>query len=167
MHSSLITTKRVMLALLVSLLGGCELPESDEDGSAATPQPAPPPMLGTDCSLSPQLAAGATKQALGAYCFGLALLGGDEQLACLPTATNVTQCVETSSGTSYVVQWTGDKGNVYTGQTSLGTVTQQSATSYEVGLTDMQGRSVEPAGKCSLTTTTVGQQAKFCAYVVP
>ena len=156
--------RRVTFALLALTLSSCEVVEADESvGSegSATPPSSTPPALSDLCRLSTTLLPGPTPQAVGAYCFGLSLGGGDA-LGCVATGNNITQCVDGGSGVTYGVQWTGSIGSAYA-QALLGRVTQLSPSTYSVDLTDRQGR-LGLAGQCSLINTSIGLQARFCAY---
>jgi hypothetical protein len=166
MYATTLTTKRTTVALLAALLGGCDLPDSDDEGGGATS--ATPPTTGTLsslCSDSPPLVPGATAQAIGAFCVGLALVGGDA-LGCVPTPLpDVTQCVDNATGSAYAVQWRSGVGTVVADQANIGTVQQRSLSRFDVALYDARTRRVEPAGQCTVSSTTLGQQARFCAYL--
>ena len=155
---------RVTLALLASLLSSCEVVEEDE-GPGASAVPTPP--LSDVCSSSPIVlspdAPAPAPQAVGAFCLGLSLFGDGDRLGCVPTGSNITQCVDSESGSDYAVRWSGGVGTAFAGQAALGRVTQQSASSYSIELADRQGRLAQ-AGQCSLIATAVGLHARFCAF---
>ncbi|MET0342540.1 MAG: hypothetical protein ABW252_16160 [Polyangiales bacterium] len=167
------SVQRARATLLLSLAAcalGCDIdPDAETTTSSSTTTdsgtaPAGSRTLSTVCALSPQLIAGAPGQVNGAFCFGVALQGGDF-LRCAQRDAMFTECIDEVAGIAYVVRWAGSGGTVLDVNTArIGSLQVIGTSAYEIATVRSPGTAPVAVGQCSFEVVEGISVAKYCPY---